>query len=63
MASGASFGKRFGKKKLFKINEMPRMARVTGQKWQDVDLSQQEKKKESERECKRNVNKPYRIVN
>ena len=45
MASGASFGKRFGKKKLFKINEMPRMARMTRQKWQDVDLSQQEKKK------------------
>ena len=45
VASGASFGKRFGKKKLFKINEMPRMARMTRQKWQDVDLSQQEKKK------------------
>ena len=28
-AGGASFGKRFGKKKLFKINEMPRMPRMT----------------------------------
>ena len=28
MALMASFGKRFGKKKLFKINEMPQMARV-----------------------------------
>ena len=28
VASVASFGKRFGKKKLFKINEMPRMARM-----------------------------------
>ena len=41
----ASFGKRFGKKKLFKINEMPQMARMTRQKWRGVDLSQQEKKK------------------
>ena len=62
-AGVASFGKRFGKKKLFKINEMPQMARMARQKWQDVDLSQQEKKKESEMECKRNVNKPYGIVN
>ena len=47
----ASFGKRFGKKKLFKINEMPRMAQIVGLKWRGVDLSQQEEKKESEREC------------
>ena len=52
VASGASFGKRFGKKKLFKINEMPRMAQIVGLKWRGVDLSQQEEKKESERECK-----------
>ena len=48
----ASFGKRFGKKKLFKINKMPQMARMTRQKWRGVDLSQQEKKKQ----VKRNVN-------
>ena len=29
----ASFGKRFGKKKSFKIKEMPQMARMTHQKW------------------------------
>ena len=28
VASVASFGKRFGKKKLFKINEMPQMAHM-----------------------------------
>ena len=28
MASVASFGKRFGKKKSFKIKEMPRMAQI-----------------------------------
>ena len=33
-AGVASFGKRFGKKKLFKINEMPQMARMTHRKWQ-----------------------------
>ena len=26
----ASFGKRFGKKKLFKINDLPQMARMAG---------------------------------
>ena len=52
VASGASFGKRFGKKKLFKINEMPRMARMAHQKWHSVNLGRQEKKKQAERECK-----------
>ena len=52
MASVASFGKRFGKKKPFKINEMPRMAQIVGLKCHGVDSSKQEKKKESERECK-----------
>ena len=28
VALGASFGKRFGKKKLFKINEMPFMTQI-----------------------------------
>ena len=49
----ASFGKRFGKKKSFKTNEMPQMARMTCQKWRGVDLSKQEKKKEG---VKWNVN-------
>ena len=31
VASVASFGKRFGKKKSFKIKEMPRMAQIVGQ--------------------------------
>ena len=48
----ASFGKRFDKKKLFKINEMPRMARMAHQKWHSVNLGRQEKKKQVERECK-----------
>ena len=29
-AGVASFGKRFGKKKSFKINEMPQMAQIVG---------------------------------
>ena len=33
------------------------------EKWRGVDLSQQEKKKADAKECKWNVNKPYRIVN
>ena len=52
VALRASFGKRFGKKKLFKINEMPRMARMTHQKRHSVNLGLQEKKKQ----VKRNVN-------
>ena len=47
----ASFGKRFGKKKSFKINEMSRMAHMTCQKWRGGDLSKQEKKKGAKREC------------
>ena len=31
MAGVASFGKRFGKKKSFKTNEMPQMAQIVGQ--------------------------------
>ena len=48
----ASFGKRFGKKKLFKINEMPQMAQIVGLKWRGVGLSKQKKKKRVKRECK-----------
>ena len=48
----ASFGKRFDKKKLFKINEMPRMAQIVRLKWHSVNLGRQEKKKQVERECK-----------
>ena len=43
----ASFGKRFGKKKLFKINKMPRMAQIVRLNGMGVNLSKQEKKKES----------------
>ena len=43
----ASFDKRFGKKKPFKINEMPQMARMARQKWQGRDFGKEEKKKES----------------
>ena len=46
----ASFGKRFGKKKLFKINEMPRMAQIVRLKWRGGKLSTQERKKQVERE-------------
>ena len=49
MASVAIFGKRFGKKKPFKINDLPRMAHMTRQKWHGVSLSKQKKKKESEK--------------
>ena len=41
----ASFGKRFGKKKLFKINDLPFMTQIANQKWHDVDSGRQEKKK------------------
>ena len=47
----ASFGKRFGKKKSFKINEMPFMAQIVKRKWRGVDCGKQEKKKEGEKEC------------
>ena len=47
MAWLASFGKCFGKKKLFKINEMPFMTQIVKQKWHGRDFSKQEKKKES----------------
>ena len=59
----ASFGKRFGKKKPFKNNDLPQMAQMARWKWHGVSLSQQKKKKESKRERNWNVNKPYRIVN
>ena len=63
MAWLASFGKSLGKKNPFKINKMSRMARMARQKWRGGDFGKAKKKKESERECKWNVNKPYRIVN
>ena len=43
----ASFGKRFGKKKLFKIKEMPRMAHMARQNGAGGGFGKQEKKKES----------------
>ena len=47
----ASFGNAHDRKKPFKINEMPRMARMAGQKWHGGDCGKQEKKKEGEKEC------------
>ena len=51
MALMASFGNAHDRKKSFKINEMPRMARMAGQKWRGGDYDKQEKKKGGEREC------------
>ena len=52
VASVASFGKRFGKKKSFKTNEMPQMAQIVGQNGKAVDFGKQKKKKQVKRECK-----------
>ena len=41
----ASFGSAHGRKKSFKINKVPQMARMTHQKWHGGGLSKQEKKK------------------
>ena len=49
MAGGASFGKRFGKKKSFKTNEMPLMTQIVGQKWQAVDFGKVMGKRGSEK--------------
>ena len=48
----ASFGKRFGKKKLFKINEMPFMTQIVGLKWRGGGLASKKRKKRVKRECK-----------
>ena len=40
----ASFGKRFDKKKLFKINDLPFMTQIVGLKWHGVDSSKQARK-------------------
>ena len=45
VASRASFGKRFGKKKLFKINEMPRMAQIVRLKWRGGEKACKKRKK------------------
>ena len=45
MAGVASFGKRFGKKKLFKINEMPRMAQIVRLKWRGGEKACKKRKK------------------
>ena len=52
VASVASFGKRFGKKKLFKINEMPQMAQIVGQNGVAEILTSRKRKKRA----KGNVN-------
>ena len=44
VALTASFGKRFGKEKLFKINEMPRMAQIVGLKWRGRGFGKQKRK-------------------
>ena len=49
VAIGASFGKRFGKKKSFKTNEMPQMAQIVGLKWQAVDFGKGMRKRGSEK--------------
>ena len=45
VASVASFGKRFGKKKSFKIKEMPFMTQIVGLKWRGAWAWQAEKEK------------------
>ena len=45
----ASFGKRFGKKKPFKNNDLPQMAQMAWQKWHGVVLAGKKEKKESEK--------------
>ena len=52
VTSVASFGKRFDKKKLFKIKEMPRMARIVGQNGMAGILTSRKRKKRA----KGNVN-------
>ena len=47
----ASFGKRFGKKKSFKIKEMPRMAQIVGQNGRGVDFGKAGGKKAGEKGC------------
>ena len=41
----ASFGKRFGKKKPFKINDLPQMAQIVRLKGRGGEFGKQEKKK------------------
>ena len=41
----ASFGERFGKKKPFKINEMPFMTQIANQKWRGGGLTSRKRKK------------------
>ena len=48
----AGFGNAHDRKKSFKINEMPQMARMAHQKWHGGDFDKQKKKKQ----VKRNVN-------
>ena len=48
----ASFGERFGKKKLFKINDLPQMAQIVRLKWRGRGFGKQKKKKQVKRECK-----------
>ena len=49
VAGVASFGKRFGKKKSFKIKEMPRMAQIVNQNGVAEGFWQAEKEKAGEK--------------
>ena len=40
----ASFGERFGKKKLFKINDLTQMAQIVRLKWRGRGFGKQKKK-------------------
>ena len=55
MARVASFGNAHGRKKSFKINKMPRMARMAGQKWQGRGLAGAWIGREGEGEGKKQV--------
>ena len=46
----ASFGKRFAKKKLFKINDLPFMTQIVRLKWHGVDSSKQARKERVKRD-------------
>lgn len=49
MALMASFGKRFGKKKSLKINDLPLMTQIVSEKCHECIFDMTKKKKESEK--------------
>ena len=58
VALRASFGKRFGKKNLFKINEMSQMAQIVGLKWRVKMAGRgfKQASKKRKKQVKENVN-------